>query len=151
MEHLAFIGVQTILSALLMRTFYINPNQTGYECALSLSCLSHYVTFATQLVFDVCIFATIEKFMKENWVIRDSMEKSFKQLLTMIDDQPTGVAVLDQTMNIKFFNRSFGESIHEMQKDKMPLNGKDLIHSDDREMFKNKVNQSIKNQKSYNF
>ena len=147
-ERLLFVIGQTFVWALMMRFQYFNPDQNGYECLLSFSYFRHFALYLFILAIDVSIFVVLEKMMKENWVIRDSTDKSFKQLLNMIDEHPSEIFVVDQNMKIKFFNDKFWQSAKLLQADKIPFNSKDLIHSDDREAYLSRVSRVIAKQRA---
>jgi PAS domain-containing protein len=130
----------------MLRTSYFNPGGVGYDSTSTFGSFSSFPIYLVILIIDLYLFAVIEKFMKENWVIRDSSDKSFKQLLAMIDDHPQELFVMDQNMNIQFFNKKFEESVDALQKDKFPKSAKDLIHNDENESYTASVMNVIQDQ-----
>lgn len=132
-----------------MRFAHLNSDMVGLENAIAFNSFACFIKFAIILVVDLFIFATGEKFMKENWVLRDTYDKSFKQLLTMIDDHPEEIFVIDQALNMIFFNKKFMNCLakNNLQDNKIPKNCKDLFHIDERDEYCAKVIEAIREQK----
>ena len=147
--HLVSVIGQSILWSICLRFTHLNSEMVGFEKAIAFNSFSCFFKFIFIVVIDLFIFATGEKFMKENWVLRDTYDKSFKQLLTMIDDHPEEIFVIDQSLNMIFFNKKFLNCLtkNNLPDNKIPKNCKDLFHIDEREEYCGKVIEAIKEQK----
>lgn len=140
--------LQTLVCSIFLRVAYFNPENVGLDGAIALNSVSAFIIFGVMLVADLSAFAIIEKLMKENFVLRDSTEKSFKQLLGMVDDHPDELVVVDQFFSIQFFNKKFFERIRARADGKVPRSCEDLIHADDKDEFTKKILEAIKDQKT---
>ena len=147
--HWVSVLGQSILWSIWLRISHLNPEMVGLENAIAFNSFMCFIKFFIILAADAFIFATVEKLMKENWVLRDTFDKSFKQLLSMIDDHPEEIFVLDQSMNIIFFNKKFLNCLAKsnQQDNKIPKNCKELFHVDERDEYWGKVIEAIKDQK----
>lgn len=59
---------------------------------------------------ETCVFAALEKLMKESWVIKTTFRESFRVAVGMIDSLCEKTAICDQKASILFANAAFIES-----------------------------------------
>lgn len=79
---------------------------SSYEfLGFSRSYLSFSIALTYVILLHTFIFAVIEKLMKEHWVIRETAEKSFRTFLSMVDDNPREIFVVDNNYNILYINK----------------------------------------------
>lgn len=68
-----------------------------------------YLSFSIALTYIILIhtfvFAVVEKLMKEHWVIRETAEKSFRTFLSMVDDNPREIFVVDSNFHLLYINK----------------------------------------------
>ena len=66
-----------------------------------------FIILVIVLILDIVLFATFERLMKENWVLKKSFEKSFKKAVSIIDTNPHAVLICDNKGSILFSNQKF--------------------------------------------
>lgn len=130
---------------LLLVTF-LYPKTVPKESILNLSDISQSaMIFATWLI-NTFIFATCEKLIKEYWVIRDTYEKSFKTFMTIVDDSASPIFILNDSWELMYANKSFGDSMLDLIKQRYPDQLSDFVHTDNFEAFKTKIQTVISDQ-----
>jgi hypothetical protein len=82
-------------------------NKTEENTALLIKSKLNFTMLVIILMLDLIIFSTLEKLLKENWVLKSSFEKSFKHLMQIIDAHPTKACIWDRKANIIFSNEKF--------------------------------------------
>jgi hypothetical protein len=68
-------------------------NKTEGNTALLIKSKLNFTMLVIILMLDLIIFSTLEKLLKENWVLKSSFEKSFKHLMQIIDAHPTKACI----------------------------------------------------------
>jgi len=84
-----------------------NPNLMNSKSVLIPSTKIDFIILVIVLILDIVLFATFEKLMKENWVLKKSFEKSFKKAVSIIDTNPHAVLICDNKGSILFSNQKF--------------------------------------------
>ena len=56
------------------------------------------------LLVELVIFATIEKLLKEFWVIRETDQKSFRTFMSIFNDSHYETLILSESLNVEFYN-----------------------------------------------
>lgn len=59
------------------------------------------------LFLDIVVFAHLELFLKQNWVLKTSFQKSFKTAINIIDTDPDKMCLCDMKGHIVFANEVF--------------------------------------------
>lgn len=77
------------------------------ESVLFVTDLHRFIVVAILVIIDIAIFASFEKLMKEDWVLKTSFEKSFRQMITIIDTSPNKIVICDVKGEILFANSAF--------------------------------------------
>lgn len=109
--------------------------------------LAFFFTLVYILVLQTFSCAVIEKLMKENWVIRETAEKSFRTFFTMIENSPRETFVVDNQMNLLYINKKFDRTVLNICQKRNPRHMKDFIGEDHLLTFKEKILSSIKSNK----
>jgi hypothetical protein len=73
------------------------------------------------IIFDIIIFASIEKFIKENWVIKATFDRSFKTMLYLIDSSQEKMIICNDKGIIIFSNSTFINTIPCLEKDDIKI------------------------------
>lgn len=105
---------------------------------------SFFIAFLT--LIDLFMFALVEKFLKEFWVIRETSEKSFKMFMGMVDDNQNEVILVDQSMNLLFINKKFEAEMGRLIQNSFPTQLKEFVHENSLDTFKTQISDVIKNQ-----
>jgi hypothetical protein len=90
---------------------YIKVDLKIIESVLVLDGFLSILKLTTLLLFEVIIFAAIEKFVKENWVLKTTFDRSFKTMLYVIDSSQEKMIICNQKGTIIFSNSAFINNI----------------------------------------
>ena len=107
--------------------------------------------FQTIVIFWVIstfIFAVLEKLLKEFWVIRETSEKSFRAFLSVMRDCQEAKVIIDESLNIKFYNKKFEEIMKNLINNSHPNSMKESVHENSIDKFKQSIHICIKKQEN---
>lgn len=105
--------------------------QEARDCQVQIWSFTGLVLTIITLAIDSFVFANIEKLMKQNWVLRHTYEKSYRNLLNMFDLTMTNKVLVNTQGTIVFSNQRFIDLMDCGTLDKLPNKLKDFIHKDD--------------------
>ena len=95
---------------------------------------------------DLYVYALIEQFLKQNWVLKYTFEKSFRSAMAMFDSLPFEALLVDASGTVAFSNELFldmsgnieSKSLHRL---------KEFIHEDDVKKLSLTIYKAIEEQK----
>lgn len=103
------------------------------------------------LLVELVIFATIEKLLKEFWVIRETDQKSFRTFMSIFNDSHYETLILSESLNVEFYNWAFENLMAEIFPKINYKNAQTFINPDYYESFKERIVNCIKTQKPSSF
>ena len=80
--------------------------------------------------------------MKENWVLRNSFERSFKTMLEIFESSPFEGILVDIYGNIIFSNNKFLKASDNTKGSKIIQKIKDFVHKDDIEALEEAIKKT---------
>ena len=137
--HFGFLWLHIILINFFNRTMLQPQNWDNWILLVSYRGLACLVLV---IISDLFIFATLEKHMKESWVLKTSFEKSFRTMLQIFESSPFEGILVDTYGNIMFSNHQFLKTSGNEQSSKMLHKIKDFVHKDDIEALEEAIKKT---------
>jgi hypothetical protein len=146
-KHLMILVIHISLVNIFVYLYtFIEVDLKDIESVLVLDGFLSIFKLTILLLFDVIIFAAIEKFVKENWVLKTTFDRSFKTMLYVIDSSQEKMIICNQKGSIIFSNSAFINNIPWLERDDIKITS----HVDDKckDALYKAINSVIKSAKT---
>ena len=142
------------ISSMLAQNLFVlismhNNNMKMEESAMKPTKPSDFLMILVLCIFEIILFWIIEKFLKEFWVIRETSEKSFRTVLSLIEDNHNEIFIIDKNKSILYANKAFEDSMVKLINDRHPNHLNDFVHENSFESLENKIGVWLKEQKRF--
>ena len=139
--------ISILLHALLVNIFIFISDERLLQGqstqTLVISSYSDVCYLIALMIIEIVIFASLERHLKENWVIKTSNEKSFRAVMSLVDWASEKAVVVDSKGVIIFSNTSLIECTNDTDEHRMSMKISSFIHKNNRDAFLKAINSTV--------